>query len=108
MFNIGDNVSFFSLNEDFDDITNIDWFVENRNYYILKEFDGTNMVVNSSRESRDLKVENVFNEYQVFTPESLKQHLQSLNHKHKAVCLKIKQLYRKHNESGSSFKFQGV
>lgn len=108
MFNIGDKVTFFSINEDFDDITMIDLFVKNRNYYTITKFDGTEMWVKSKEETREVQVRNVFDEYQVFTPESLTKHLQSLNHKHKAVCLKIKQLYRKHNESGSHFKFQGV
>lgn len=103
MFNVGDKVSFFSLNEEFNEITNIEWFVENRNYYLLKEFDGTNMVVKSSEESRDLKVDNVFNEYQVFTAKTLREHLKSLNHTHVAVCNKIKQLYNKQH-----FQFKGI
>ena len=103
MFNVGDKVSFFSLNEEFNEITNINWFVENRNYYTITKFDGTEMWVKSKEEAREIQVINVFDEYQVFTPESLTKHLQSLNHAHVAVCNKIKQLY-----SRQQFQFKGI
>lgn len=103
MFNIGDKVTFFSLNEEFDEINSIDNYVETRGYYIIKEFDGTNMSVKSTEASKTINIDNVFNEYQVFTAETLKAHLTSLNHAHIAICNKIKQLYRKQN-----FQFKGI
>ena len=57
----------------------------------------------TKEEAREIQVINVFDEYQVFTPESLTKHLQSLNHAHVAVCNKIKQLY-----SRQQFQFKGI
>lgn len=103
MFNVGDKVSFFSLNEEFNEITNINWYVEERTYYTITKIDGTTMYVKAKDETKELKVENVFNEYQVFTADTLKAHLKSLNHAHVAVCNKIKQLY-----SRQQFQFKGI
>ena len=48
-------------------------------------------------------------EYLIHTKESLKEHFESTNNAHVAICNKIKQLYRKHNNNhGSAFQFSGV
>ena len=111
MFNIGQFVTFFSINEDFDHINlnkDIEPWIDSLGWYEVKDLGDTWLDVKNQTSDRITHVNSVYDEYQVFTKEGLRQHLKTLNHKHKAVCNKIIQLYRKHNESNSSFKFKGV
>lgn len=117
MFEIGNHVAFFGLEDNFDhlNLNVIENFIEDCSWY---EVIGVNVpnddfiTVRSLSQGRDIPV--VKSEYQIHTKESLRSHLTQLltvneaNKKYADVCKKIKQLYRKHNESGSHFKFQGV
>lgn len=108
-YNVGDFVSFFSLNEEFEHLNKnrIDSFVEDCGWYEVKEFFGDSVIkVSNPRTDEDILAD--VKDYQIFTKQQLKEHLNGLNNKHVAICNKIKQLYRKHNNSGSNFKFQGV
>ena len=117
MFEIGNQVAFFGLEDNFDhlNLNVIENFIEDCSWY---EVIGVNVpnddfiTVRSRSQGKDIPV--VKSEYQIHTKESLRNHLTKLltineaNKKYADVCKKIKQLYRKHNESGSHFKFQGV
>lgn len=117
MFNVGNIVSFFGDNEQFENINLnlIEDFIEDCSWY---EVIGVNVpnddfiTVRSLSQGRDIPV--VKSEYQIHTKESLRSHLNNLlktkeaNKKYENVCNKIIQLYRKHNRTDSHFKFKGV
>ena len=105
MFNIGDKLGFFSLNEEFNhvDTNAIEEYIARLSWYTLLDKGDNWLEVKGEGTSRIIHIDNFPNEYQVFTKESLKQHLLSLNHPHVAICNKIKQLYRK-----QEFQFQGI
>lgn len=117
MFNVGNIVSFFGDNEQFENINLnlIEDFIEDCSWYEVIGINVPNddfITVRSLSQGRDIPV--VKSEYQIHTKESLRNHLTSLltsqeaDKKYYDICKKIKQLYRKHNESNSSFKFKGV
>ena len=117
MFEIGTKVAFFGLEDNFDhlNLNNIENFIEDCSWYEIIGIDAPNdefISVRSLSQSRIIPV--LKSEYQIHTQESLRNHLTKLlvvneaNKKYEDVCKKIKQLYRKHNNSDSHFKFQGV
>ena len=117
MFEIGNHVAFFGLEDNFDhlNLNVIENFIEDCSWYEIIGFNVPNddfITVRSRSQGRDIPV--VKSEYQIHTKESLRNHLTQLltvneaNKKYADVCKKIKQLYRKHNNSDSHFKFQGV
>lgn len=117
MFEIGTNVAFFGLEDNFDhlNLNRMEDFIEDCSWYEVIALNAPNddfITVRSLSQGRDIPV--VKSEYQIHTKESLRKHLTDLlvsneaNKKYADICKKIKQLYRKHNESGSHFKFQGV
>jgi hypothetical protein len=115
MFNIGDFVTFFPHDETFEHVhhDDVDRWVNGCSWYKVIEFDGTHIRVcpeHATHEARHIPIANVFDEYQVFTKEELFKHLKpiTLDSKYHVICHKVKQLYRKHNQSDSSFKFKGV
>ena len=105
-YNIGDYVSFHSLSEDFEWVNDIERFIDDTTVYLIHEIidEDTIGVLNDS--GRLVQVS--LGDYQIHTKDTLRNFLVSRNHKHAAICNKVRQLYRKHNESNSSFKFQGV
>jgi hypothetical protein len=107
MFKIGDFVSFFSLDEEFEHVSNTEQFIKDAAYYEIAEIiEGDVLRVHTQGRERLIPV--IMDEYMIHTKESLREHLKSKNCSHAAICNKVKQLYRKHNNSNSSFKFQGV
>lgn len=116
-YNVGDFVSFFDLDDEFDNINLnlIEDYINNLSWYEIKSVNNPNddfITVRSLSEGRDIPV--LKYEYQIHTKESLRKYLNELlkyketNKKYYDICNKIKQLYRKHNHSDSPFKFQGV
>jgi hypothetical protein len=109
MLNIGDKVAFFNLDETWDYVNDWKSYVEDDvSYYEIVEIlnDDDTIIVKNLSQDRKIPVD--INEYLIHTKQSLTEHFQSTNNKHVAICNKVKQLYRKHNNSDSSFKFQGV
>ena len=104
---IGNFVSFFSLEEDFKHVNQnqIDEFVDNCTWYEVEDVGDNWLNVRATNGVRTIPVENVFNEYQVYTKEKLREHLKTLfiTDKHAVICAKIRQLYNK-----QQFKFKGV
>lgn len=110
MWKIGDKVAFFNIDETWDYVNDWKRYIEHDvSYYeIIEKLDDDVIIVqNSSQGSRKIPVQ--IDEYLIHTKETLKEHFESLNNKHTAICNKIKQLYRKHNYNhGSVFQFQGI
>ena len=114
MFETGNLISFFDTDETFEHINLelIDDFINHCSWYQVISSNDEGVTVRSESGLREIDVS--YEEYQMHTKESLRNHLTQLltfneaNKKYADVCKKIKQLYRKHNESGSHFKFQGV
>ena len=109
MWNIGDKVAFFSLDEDFNYIADWKRYVEDDvSYYeIIDKLDNDVIIVQNLSQGRKIPV--AIDEYLIHTKQSLTEHFQSTNNAHAAICNKIKQLYRKHNNNhGSLFQFKGV
>ncbi len=107
MFKIGNFVSFFSLDENFDYVNDIERFIDDSTYYEIAEIiEGDVLRVHT--QTRDRLIPVIMNEYMIHTKESLREHFKSRNRSNAAICNKVIQLYRKHNHSDSSFKFQGV
>jgi hypothetical protein len=107
MFNIGEEVSFFSLDEEFllVEFKDIDNFVKKCTWYTVEDMGDTWLDVLSSSGRRTIHIENFDNEYLIFTKTQLKDHLLGIKstNKYGDICAKIKQLYRK-----QEFKFQGA
>ena len=106
-YNIGDKVSFFSVNEEFNHIKldQIDEWVKGLSWYEVKDVGDDWLDVQNVHSDRVNHVSQVYDEYQVYNKEDLIQHLKTLltNSGHAAIINKIRQLYRK-----QEFKFQGV
>lgn len=104
---IGNFVSFFSLEEDFKHVkqNQIDDFVDNCTWYELKDVGDTWLDVRAETGVKTIHVNEAYDEYQVYTKEGLREHLKILknNTNYADICAKIKQLYRK-----QEFKFQGA
>jgi hypothetical protein len=104
---VGNFVAFFGLEEEFKHVTfkDINLFVDNSSWYEVEDVGDSWLDVKSVNGVRTIHVNNAYDEYQVYTKESLREHLKSMltNDKHAAVIAKIRQLYRK-----QEFKFQGV
>jgi hypothetical protein len=107
MFNIGEEIAFFSLDEEFPlvEFKDIDEFVKECTWYTVEDMSDDWLEVKSSSGLRTIHVDNFDNEYSIYTKTQLKEYLISLksNDKYSAICNKIKQLYRK-----QQFQFQGV
>ena len=107
MFNIGENISFFSLDEEFDRVQfrDIDLFIDNLSWYIVEDMGDNWLEVKSPSGLRTIHIDNFDNEYLIYTKTQLKDHLLGIKStsKYGDICAKIKQLYRK-----QEFKFQGV
>jgi saccharopine dehydrogenase-like NADP-dependent oxidoreductase len=103
---IGEKVTFFGLEEDFSHVTNVDTFIRNLTYYEVVYENISMIEVKHHSEDRNIPV--ITDEYLIFTEESLRAHLKNINNAHAAICTKVRQLYRKHNNSDSLFKFTGV
>jgi len=101
MWNVGDLISFHSITEEFEWVSNIENFVNDTTYYEVKKILDENTIAITNDSGRLILAE--INEYQIHTKESLRELLKSKNHKYAAICHKIRQLYRK-----QEFKFQGV
>ena len=107
MFNIGEKVSFFSPTEEFTHIeySQIDNYISDLSWYVVEDMGDDWLDVKSESGNITIHVNQVYDEYMVFTRTQLKEHLISLksNDKYSAICNKIKQLYRK-----QQFQFQGA
>lgn len=107
MFNIGESITFFEPYEEFNHVqlNNIENFVDGLAYYKVTDMDDDWIDVVGQTSTRTIHVDNVYNEYLLFTKEQLKQHLLTIksNSSYSDICAKIRQLYRK-----QEFKFQGV
>jgi hypothetical protein len=109
MWNIGDKVAFFNIDEDFGYVADWKRYIEDDvSYYeIIDKLDDDTIIVQNLSQGRKIPVG--IDEYLIHSKQTLKEHFESLNNKHTAICNKIKQLYRKHNNNhGSMFRFQGV
>ena len=109
LYNIGDKVAFFNLDEDFSFVSDINHYLDyDVAFYLITDIlDDETIIVQGKSEGRKIPVR--LDEYMIHTKESLTETLLSLNNIHRAVCIKIKQLYRKHNNNhGSAFQFSGV
>ena len=109
MWNIGDKVAFFNVDETWDYVSDWKRYVEDDvSYYeIIDKLNEDTIIVQNLSQGRKIPV--VIDEYLIHTKQSLTEHFQSTNKQHAAICLKIKQLYRKHNNNhGSVFQFSGV
>jgi len=111
MFNVGNFVSFHSINDEFEYVNDIERFIDDTTFYeivdkLSDENDNLDSIVVINNQGMRISVE--IDEYQIHTKESLRDTIKSKNYKYADICKKIKQLYRKHNNSDSSFKFQGV
>jgi len=104
--NVGDKVGFFNLHDEFEYVNDIERFIDDSTFYEVLEIFDEIIIVKSLSLGRDIPID--INEYQIHTKESLRDTIKSKNYKYADICKKIKQLYRKHNNSDSSFKFQGV
>ena len=106
MFNLGDRISFHGFEETFEWVNDVERYLDDVTTYEIKEIldDNTIAILNDSGRLIQANV----NEFQIHTRESLRNLLTSNKHKYAAICNKVRQLYRKHNNSDSSFKFQGV
>ena len=104
---IGNFVSFFSPNEEFEHVKkqDIDNFVDEATWYIVEDIGEDWLDVKAENGNRTIHVNNVFDEYQLYTKEELREHLNSMlsNNDHAAIIAKIRQLYRK-----QEFQFKGV
>ena len=109
MWNIGDKVAFFNLDETWDYVSDWKRYVEDDvSYYeIIDKLDENTIIVQNLSQGRHIPVG--IDEYLIHTKQSLTEHFQSTNQQYAAICSKIKQLYRKHNNNhGSLFQFKGV
>ena len=110
MWKIGDKVAFFNIDETWDYVDDWKRYIEDDvSYYEIIHIvsEGDVIVVQSHSQGRNIPV--AIDEYLIHTKETLREHFESLNNKHTAICNKIKQLYRKHNYNhGSVFQFQGI
>ena len=108
MWNIGDKVAFFNLDETWDYIADWKRYIEDSvSYYEIIDKDEDIIIVQNQSQGRKIPVR--IDEYLIHTKQSLTEHFQSTNQQYAAVCNKIKQLYRKHNNNhGSLFQFKGV
>lgn len=111
-YNIGSFVSFFSIDESFENINLnlIEDYIDNLSWYEIVSVNNPNddfITVRSLSQGEDIVV--LKDEYQIHTRESLRKYLNELlkykeaNEKYYDICKKINQLYRK-----QEFKFQGV
>lgn len=88
----------------------IDDFIKDVNYYEIMLINGEfatvrNITINrDNTHTFDVKID----EYLFFTKEDFEAELKGTVDIKLAICNKIKQLYRKHNNSDTTFKFQGV
>jgi hypothetical protein len=104
---IGNFVSFFGIEDNFQHVTlkDIDRFVDDASWYEVEDVGDTWLDVRARDGVRTIHVDEAYDEYQVFTKESLREHLKEMltNNNHAAVIAKIRQLYRK-----QEFQFKGV
>jgi len=104
---IGNFVTFFSLEEEFNHVTfkDIDLFIDGLAWYKVEDAGDDWLDVQAHDASRTIHVNQAFDEYQVFTKENLREYLKSIlsTSKHADICNKIRQLYRK-----QEFQFKGV
>ena len=104
---VGNFVSFFGLEDNFQHVTlkEIDRFVDDCSWYEVEDVGDTWLDVRAKDGVRTIHVNEVFDEYQVYTKEGLREHLKAMltNNNHAAVIAKIRQLYRK-----QEFQFKGV
>jgi len=104
---IGNFVSFFSPDEEFQHVKkqDIDDFVDEASWYMVEDIGEDWLNVRAEGSNKTINVNNAFDEYQVYTKESLRDHLNSMlsNNDHAAIIAKIRQLYRK-----QEFQFKGV
>jgi hypothetical protein len=104
---IGNFVTFFSLDEEFKHVKqkDIELFVDGLAWYKVEDMGDNWLDVLAHDNIKTIHVGQAYDEYTVFTKESLREHLKALldNTSHAAICDKIKQLYRK-----QEFKFQGA
>ena len=104
---IGNFVSFFGIEDNFQHVTlkDIDRFVDDTTWYEIEDVGDTWLDVRAREGVRTIHVNEAYDEYQVFTKESFREHLKTMltNNNHAAVIAKIRQLYRK-----QEFQFKGV
>lgn len=111
-YDVGNFVSFFSIDETFENINLnlIEDYIDDLSWYEIVSINNPNddfITVRSLSQGEDIVV--LKDEYQIHTKESLRKYLNELlkyreaNKKYYDICSKIKQLYRK-----QEFKFQGV
>lgn len=104
---IGNFVTFFGLEDNFQHVTfkDIDLFIDGLAWYKVEDVGDDWLDVQAHDASKTIHVNQVFDEYQVFTKEGLRNHLKEMltNNNHAAVIAKIRQLYRK-----QEFQFKGI
>jgi hypothetical protein len=111
-YDVGSFVSFFSIDESFENINLnlIEDYIDDLSWYEIVSVNNPNddfITVRSLSQGEDIVV--LKDEYQIHTKESLRNYLNELlkykevNKKYYDICKKINQLYRK-----QEFKFQGV
>jgi hypothetical protein len=101
MFNIGDEVSFHGLEEDFDWVNDVERYIDDVTVYKIIKVLNDKIIVVANDSNREIPAN--IDDYQIYTKESLRQLLMSRNHQYVAICNKIKQLYRK-----QEFQFKGI
>lgn len=117
MFEIGQFVSFFNKDENFEhlNLELLEDFIEDCSWYEIVELNQPTVdfiIVRSLGQERNIPA--LIADYKIHTKESLRKELKQILNSKKAnkeysdVCNKIIQLYRKHNRTDSQFKFQGV
>ena len=104
---IGNFVTFFSLDEEFNHIKlqDVDEFVDNAVFYEVADIGENWLDVKATDGIRTIHVGEAYDEYQVHTKEQLRKRLKDLKNEGNtaAICAKIRQLYRK-----QEFQFKGV
>ena len=104
---IGNFVTFFSLDEEFKHVKqkDIELFVDGLAWYKVEDMGDNWLDVLAHDGLRTIHVGQAYDEYTVYTKEELREHLNSLfnNNNNVAICAKIRQLYRK-----QEFQFKGV
>ena len=108
MFNIGEEIAFFSLDEEFDRVQfrDIDLFIDNLSWYIVEDMGDDWLEVKSPSGLRTIHVDNFDNEYSIYTKTQLKEYLISLksNDKYSAIVIKLNSYIVNNNFNFKEFK----
>ena len=114
MLKVGDIVTIWGNNTNWDHEReyrghmSINEFIKAANYYKVKELTENFAVVINLTQNSKHTIDVELDQYQFLTKEEFEAELRGTVDIKLAICNKIKQLYRKHNNSDTTFKFQGV